>query len=322
MATIKELDRKRKEILLNMKPEEIEVLYKEINKKAIDSLGTVRNNYSYDYEQILKANEELKETNNILIKKYPTIEGLGSTTRLNLLVEKYDELTTEAKELEFSIISVTLASIVLSLRSKINYLKSVLYKFYFRYSFRSSNLDNFLIDELGVPEDMVLVDLEPYVYYTTAFFSKSLEKDFNFFIESLVKDIDSDIAKLDKYLDVKLVPSNYNDEAIIKTMEDIIQLQIMATESIKHYEEIKLNPFEEAVNVEAEFKINTFNKLFTSDEFKTTFEEEKAFLLKRLPSYDFTTFELIVPDIDLKKEAEKSLKETIEKHEKELNNNG
>ena len=61
MATIKELDRKRKEILLNMKPEEIEVLYKEINKKAIDSLGTVRNNYSYDYEQILKANEELKK---------------------------------------------------------------------------------------------------------------------------------------------------------------------------------------------------------------------------------------------------------------------
>ena len=49
-----------------------------------------------------------------------------------------------------------------------------------------------------------------------------------------------------------------HDEAIIKTMEDIIQLQIMATESIKHYEEIKLNPFEEAVNVEAEFKINTF----------------------------------------------------------------
>ena len=316
MATYKELNRKRKEILLNMKPEEIEVLYNEINKKVIDSLGTVRNNYSYDYETIIKANEELEETNRILKTKYPTIEALGSSTRLNLLIEKYEELTTEAKELEFSIIVVTLASMVMSLRNKINYLKSVLYKFYFRYSFRTSNLDNFLIDELGVPEDIVLVTLEPYVYYTTAFFSKSLEKDFNFFIESLVKDIDFNIAKLDNYLAVKIEPSNYTDEAIIKTMEELIQLQIMATTSIKQYEEIKLNPFEEAVNVEAEFKVNTFNKLVTSDEFKTTFEEEKEFLLRRRPSYNFDSFELIVPDIDLKAEAEKSLKESIEKHNK------
>lgn len=316
MATIHELDRKRKEILLNMNPEELEALYHEINKKAIDSLGTVENNYTFNPTEIEKANKELEEINRILIKKYPSIEALGVSSRLELLVNKYDSILTEAKELEFNIIVVSFSSLVESLRSKINYLSNVLFKFYFRYSFRTSNFDSFLIDELGVPEDIVLVTLEPYVYYTTSFFSKSLEHDFNFFIKKLVIDIDSTIANVNYYLDFKINPSAFKEEGIIKSAEQCLQLQIMATKLIKTYEEIKLNPFEEAINIDAKSKVETLNKLWTNPSFKITVEEEKERLLRKAPSYNFETFELILPDIDLEEETERILKESVEKYSK------
>ena len=320
MATVRELATKRKNILLNMKTEEIEALYNEINKKAIDSLGTVKNNFTFDYDEIIKANEELTETNSILINKYPYIEALGISSRLSLLVDKYEELTTEAKELEYTLVLLAFSSFVEALRTNLTYLKSILNKFYFRYSFRTRNLDSFLLDELGVPEDIVLETLEPYIYYNNNFYSKSIEKDFNYFIEMLVGNIASDIANINPYLNVNIDPSGFKEEGTIKIVEEIIQLQLLATNLIKQYNEVKANPFEKAIDVEATVKAESLNNLVTDSKFKTTVEKEKEFLLIKAPSYNFETFELIVPDIDLKELSKKILKESSEKYKGVVNN--
>ena len=101
MAKINELQKKRKDILLDMNKKELIVLFNEINKKAIDSIASVKNGFNWNVEEINKANEELVELENILSEKYSNIHGLTASTRFNLLLERYIENTEEAKVLFF-----------------------------------------------------------------------------------------------------------------------------------------------------------------------------------------------------------------------------
>lgn len=299
MATVKELDRKRKEILLNMNPEEIVTLFKQINNKVIDSLGTVNNGFKWNVDKMKKANTELYELEEILSEKYINIHGLTASTRLELLANKYAESEELTKALIFNVHFERLLGYIKSLEVNIAYLEELLKKYYFKYSFRRDNLEKLLLEELNVPEDIVLDTLEPYIYYNNNFFSKSLEKDFNFFIEVIVENIESDIANINVYLDTELEPTKFNEEPVIKIVEGIIQLEILATSLIKRYRNLLANPFENAINIEAEVKTNIFNNLLKehdSNYEEKSVEEEKEFILTKAPKYNFDTFELIVPE--------------------------
>ena len=299
MTNLRELDRKRKEILLNMNPEEIVTLFKEINKKVIDSLGTSKNGFKWNVEEMNKANNELIELEKILSERYYNIHGLTASTRLELLVNKYAESNEEIKSLIFNVHFERLLSHVKSLEKNIGYLEGVLNKYYFRYSFRTWNLEKLLLEELKVPEDIVLDTLEPYIYYNSNFFSKSLEKDFNSFVKAIVENIELDIANIKTYLDVELEPSKFIEEDVIIIVEGIIQLKILATSLIKRYGNLIANPFEEAINIEAEVKNKIFNDLLKehgSASEEKSIEEEKEIILAKAPSYNFETFELIVPE--------------------------
>lgn len=298
MNNIQSIKNNYKEVLLKLNKNEIEALYKNVNKKAVDSLGTVKNNFSYNPDEINKANDELKELDKILVNRFPNIAGLGIATRLDLLIEKYSELTDEAQALICYIKFKDFFNLINSLEGNINYLKIIFNKFYFRYTFRIWNLERLLLDELNVPEDIVLTTLEPYIYDNNSFYDKSLEMDFNFFIEEIVINIESAIAEIDKYLKVEFNPSSYSNEDIIKTIEGIIELQKIAKESIKSYECIKENPFKRAIEIEAEVKTDILNNLSVGSENKYSIDKEKAFILTKAPSYNFETFELIVPDGD------------------------
>ena len=267
MATIKELDRKRKDILLNMNPEEIVTLFKQINNKVIDSLGTVNNGFKWNVDKMKKANNELQDLEKILSEKYVNIRGLTASTRLELLVDKYAESEELTKALIFNV--------------------------------HFERFLGLLLEELNVPEDIVLDTLEPYIYYNNSFFSKSLEKDFNFFIEVIVENIESDIANVNVYLDTELEPTKFIEEPVIKIVEGILELKILATSLIKRYRNLLANPFENAINIEAEVKTKIFNNLLKehdSNYKEKSVEEEKEFILTKAPEYNFNTFELIVPE--------------------------
>jgi len=299
MATIKELDRKRKDILLNMNPEEIVTLFKQINNKVIDSLGTVNNGFKWNVDKMEKANNELNELEKILSKKYINIRGLTASTRLELLVDKYAESEELTKALIFNVHFERFLGYIKSLEVNIAYLEELLKRYYFKYSFRRDNLEKLLLEELNVPEDIVLDTLEPYIYYNNSFFSKSLEKDFNFFIEVIVENIESDIDNVDIYLDTDLEPYKFTEEPVIKIVEGILELKILATSLIKRYRNLLDNPFENAINIEAEAKTKIFNNLLKehdSNYKEKSVEEEKEFILTKAPEYNFNTFELIVPE--------------------------
>ena len=310
MISYRELNNRRNKILLDMDKEEIIALFTEINKKVIDSIGTSKNGFKWNVEEIDKANKELEELERILSGKYYSIHGLTATTRYNLLIEKYVENTEETKALIYNVHFERFLGLARSLEVNIAYLEKLLTKFYFRYSFRIWNLEELLADELNVPEKIVYEDLEPFIYGNTNFYSKSLEKDFNSFIEDIVVNIESDIAKVNNYLEVKVEPSNFIEEPVIKIMEGIIQLQILTVNLIKRYENIKLNPFEVAIDIEATVKTENYNELLkkAKHDFKEkTVEEEKEFLVAVAPSYNFETFELIVPENE-------DYKEKLEEH--------
>lgn len=299
MATIYDIERKRKEILLDLKPNEIEAFYNELNKKAIEGLGTVKNNFTFNPDEIIKANEELKETNDILIKKYPYIESLESSSRLNLLLDKYAEVLNEAQALIFYFHLKQLSNLYTSLKVHIDYLETVLTKFYFRYHFRSNLLETFLLEELKVPEDIVLDTLEPYIYNNNFFYGGSLEKEYNSYIETIVVNIDYYITKIDNYSKFNITPSAYEEKDVVNLLEDIVKLQSLNNDLIKRYENLKLNPFEVAINVVAEVRTDIVNKLLDENDVdleKRKVEELKEKLLDKAPSYNFESFEFIVPE--------------------------
>lgn len=298
MAKINELQKKRKDILLDMNKKELIVLFNEINKKAIDSIASVKNGFNWNVEEINKANEELVELENILSEKYSNIHGLTASTRFNLLLERYIENTEEAKVLFFYNYFEKNLKYIKSLEMNVAYLEAVLTKFYFKYSFRKWNLETLLLEELDVPENIVYETLEPYIYGSNKFYSKSLENDFNYFIKAVVENIESDVAELKPFLAVEVEPSKFIEEDVIKILEGIIQLQILGTSLIKKYENLLANPFEVAIDVEATVKTENYNNLIKEAKYtfeEKTVEEEKAYLVTVAPKYNFETFELILP---------------------------
>lgn len=314
MATIYEIERRRKEILLDMNEEELIALFKEINKKAVNSIGCSNNAFNWNVEEINKANEELNELTRVLKTKYPNIEGLTATTRLELLLEKYIESEEESKALIFLVHFKKFINKAISLEKNIDYLQEVLHKFYFRYSFRIWDLEELLAEELNVPEAIV-DSLEPYIYYNTSFFNKAVENDYNTFIKSIVVNIESDIAEVKEYVELNVEPSAFIEEDVVKILEGIVEAKKLTVDLIKRYENLKANPFEVAIDIEANVKAENINKLLKNAKYdfeETTVEEEKAFLLAVAPSYNFETYELIVPDVDLKAEINKHIIGSVE----------
>lgn len=301
MINLKEINKKRKEILLDLNPDEVLLLFKEINKKVVESLGNYENGFKWNIEDINKANDELNDLEIILSEKYPNIHGLTASTRLEAVVKKYIESEDEIKALIFNIHFERFLGYTKTLETNISYLEGVLIKYYMKYKFRANDLERMLIDELNVPEDIVLDTLEPYIYYNNKFYSNSLENMFNSFIKALVENIEYDIDNLKPLLAVDLEPTNYNTEHITKIVEGIVQIKILADSLIKRYYDVLSNPFGKAINIEAEVKNELFNKLLKEHDPNyegKTIEEEKEIILPKAPSYNFDTFELIVPDLD------------------------
>ena len=299
MASLNTIKKDYNELLLELNPEDIEVLFKKINKKITDSLGSSKNYFKWNLEEIEKGTTELNELENTLKRKYPNISGLTASTRLETLLEKYVELEEETKQLIFKVHLVNIYSIASSLESNIDFLEDILNKFYFRYSFRIWNLESLLLEELNVPEDIVLDTLEPYIYGNSAFYNKAFETDYNSFIEAIVVNIESDIAKVKPYIETNVNPNLFIEEAVVKTVEGIVKFKSLIEDLIKRYENLKVNPFEVAIDVEAEVIAENYNELLKKAKYsfeETTVEKEKEKILVKAPSYNFDTFELIVPE--------------------------
>lgn len=107
------------------------------------------------------------------------------------------------------------------------------------------------------------------------------------------------ITKIDNYSKFNITPSAYEEKDVVNLLEDIVKLQSLNNDLIKRYENLKLNPFEVAINVVAEVRTDIVNKLLDENDVdleKRKVEELKEKLLDKAPSYNFESFEFIVPE--------------------------
>ena len=69
MATFKELENKRNEVLKNMGISEIKALYYDLNRELLNNIGTAENGYSSNKVEIENINATIRDISKQLKKK-------------------------------------------------------------------------------------------------------------------------------------------------------------------------------------------------------------------------------------------------------------
>lgn len=351
MKNINQLERKRKEILNDMNEEEIIKVYENLSDEYVSYIGSYKNGFNYtntmeETERIIKRFEGLDSD----------LKGIYKTDVLyfSSLAKSFFKGFVDANEKIHSLyVEYCLIIQVLNLShymgmfrylfKYLNFHLMDLYHFYeFRYAFNSNyklvdyitekfNLDFNKDEDLkimyGIDEEAFKVDKE---FHKESF--ERLEKVFDSNIERLVKDIDKIISELNinNYLYEKTIIPEGLDEEVVQHIENIIKTKEEAKQLIEEYEELKDNPFKEAIELSVKFDVENSNRIyelnkesFEKGEFKEEpdevegdpvtiedfnflikdYDEELAKALNNAPKYDFTKFKIIVPEEEKSEEG-------------------
>ena len=292
----KNLESELEVTLKSMSYEDLLKYYDGLNRKFINTYPSLAS-INGDPKRFNNLYDVLKKVNKILVKRYNYIELVDFTNKFEILNNKYIEEINEANFYYYLQYYLQLKAIVDSLAKDIQYLKEHLIRFFLVYYFRNDNLIELLI-EIGVPEDStILEDLDSYVYNEKnfSFYGRSLEHTFNKFIESIVKNIESSIAKARPFrrLEIDLEQAvNIWPEKIVILFKGLDSLAELKDNYIAEFNSIKEEPFKEAIEVLIDVHINLLKKANCYEEDSSEMEV-RTNLEEHLPSYDFKEFRLI-----------------------------
>ena len=287
MANIKHIEKDYKEILLGLKPEEITEYYKQLNKKLIDCLPSISfSNWNAEEQAVILAN--IEDVTSILKTKYPNINLTNISSRYINLLDKYlEELDLATYKIRLAKLK-ELASIIGLI---VNGIGTFLDSIYSYYIFRIHLGKDILTLELDVPEEL-LEPLEPYFKNATnsSYYGVIAESFVNSFIEAEVKGVEKYIDIFRTYFSEITVPEDIpEDLASVLTEYNEVYSKVIVY--IEAYEDLKVNPFKEAVERYVKYTIDKLS-IYTEEDYSRLLEHELA----SAPSFNFETFELILPE--------------------------
>lgn len=297
MANKSNLDKKRKEIILDFSPEELIAYITNISKKKINSIGFFSHDTAIinegslkDYSKYVNLQEDIiniytDEANNSVTKQIKQLSGSGliATIDYEELLDKYLALLDESKILFFKHFLIDLNNISVNLYKHHKYLKASLELFYLLYN--------------GTKEEAS---------------KESLDNGFSVLISLIYNTIEANINVLDIYSDrIKALenilaekPKHFS-EALTDVIADIINKYNLCCSIVELIEDLKVNPFEEAINSyiipeyislifeEPVEDLDSFKESLTDEEEIKVFNAVVNAFELTLPSYDFNNFKII-----------------------------
>ena len=319
MKNVNQLEKQRKEVLSNMKPDEIRKIYENLSNEYVSYLWSYKNNFERNEEGIQDIIKKFMDLEIDLKHRYRT-DFLVSNTMMFSLLEDHDENTIEIMNLKNIILFLELNTFYSLLKTNLCSLKYNLYQLYVRYRFRYGLISFYKIEEyikdkfkldIDKEEDLKLImELDEGIHelsigFYDEIFSRKL-REYNFIIKILVDTIDMLINQMNPYLEHTPNITEDTIEGLVPMLKNYKELQEEIKERIREYEELKLNPFIEVIEstVESEVKReNEFNEKYNEEihDPKNSFpmvdyDERLKAAIETAPKYDFEEFELIVPE--------------------------
>jgi len=287
MKNVNQLEKQRKEVLSNMKEEEINKIYENLSNEYVSYLWNFKNNFKDNEEGIHDITKKFMDLEIDLKDKYRT-DLLVSNSMMFSLLEDHDENTIEIMNLRNRIVYLKLNTLYSLLESDLSFLKICLYELFVSWEFRYRLSSFYKIEEyiknkfnldIGKEEDLNLImEIEEDVHeLSIEFYNERFdrtEKKLNFIIERLVNRIDKFIEHINPYFEDVPKVSEDTIKELVPMLRDYENLQEEIKETIREYEKLKVNPFEEIIESTNELNIP----------------------IETVPEYDFEEFELKVPD--------------------------
>lgn len=297
MASITKLNKEHEELIKNLDENELQLYIDNISKKKIENLGffslseeissdNVKEYLKYDeiIEDISIILTEEESNSNIKQIRKALLYGASGILNYNHLIEKYSNQVEEAKLIFFNKLAYEIVLLYSDLEKDFNYLRihlNLLCLLFFSYE---------ETEELELAFKM-LIELS-YNHLTT-----SLNK-----LELYSKAIN----KFEKVLNENK-EHNVLSEDLSEVISDLITWFYKCMEFKEKAEKLIANPFEEAIEdriltflnisfVNDFENIASFKEMVTEKEHLEFYEMLKNAIVNEAPSYNFETFELIVPE--------------------------
>ena len=284
MANLNKIEQDYKDILYNLKPEEIEAYIEALAKKLFETYPTATSDI-FEIGKYNKLNKNLEEFTDFYKSKYPSIVGYEYGAKFNELNKKYALETGKAFYLmlryEITHLTNTIGRITIDLK----YFFSSIFRYYYYMIHMKTDL---LIEEVGFTEE----DLEPFhdVIYNndiSSFYGKKALEIVTTYIEIELKAVESYINAFKEYPEVIYEEENTSEE-LIEIIDSYNKIRTEGYEYIKQLEELKEDPFKEVIEIIAESMYTPKN--IDNPE---AFHEERINNIKaNAPTYNFKTFEL------------------------------
>ena len=302
-SNINKLNKDFEEILLGLTPEEAVEYYKQLNKKLIKCLPNL-NSANFKHEELTSVLANIENITSVFKKEYPLINQTNISLRYLELFNKY---LIEVNKAQYKIELEKIKNVVYKIGSKLQYIKYFLDSIYNYYTYRTYVKEGLIENELDVPEDISSV-LEPYFNNSSSYYGATAESYINDFIKLQFENLEKIIDLFNNYFyELDLVPDNpvlFSDkltkaeiEEFKKEFELIIveynEVYNSGLQYIKEFEELKVNPFKEAVEISVKTLIE-FSSVFNEEDYSRLIENELA----SAPSYNFETFEIILPNTE------------------------
>lgn len=288
MVNLNKLNKDYQGILLDLKPEEIEAYIRAVNKKIIETYPTATSDY-FNVERFNKLSDNLEETTDFLKTKYPSIIGFEYGSKYAELNEKYFNETEKAFYLLWKYELTNLFNLIQENIINIDYFLTSIYLYYNYWLHMKENL---VINEVGVPEEEI-DSLTDYIYNfenRTSFQGLRALNMVNTFIELNLGQLEIYIEKFKEY--PKIVYDDDTSEEVKSIVDNINKIHEEGHEYINKLEELKANPFKNGIEIIIESENKFDSKLGFNRNQKKLLEEKIA----EAPSYNFETFEIVLPD--------------------------
>lgn len=277
MATFKELENKRNEVLKNMGLSEIKALYYDLNISLLNNIGSAENGYSSNKVEIENINATIRDISKQLKKKYRNIGSIEFNSKMGAVAEKYLDLCKENRKFLFLMQLQKDIFIIGRVATNVSYLKNIFLRYYNRILYKSYDLEKILIEN-GVPVTDVNIKS-----------SSSLDviaEDYNAFIKSIVNEIEADVKEVEEIAS-RDIANIINVYAEVNLSAELQQVQQLAGTIVSEYENLLVNPFEDGVKIHATVNVEFLKEI----DVDVTVEDE----LKKIdvPVYDFQKFQLV-----------------------------
>ena len=315
MKNINQLERDKKEVLLNMDKDEIMAYFENISKKQLKTYPklTKEGVTSFNYVEYNRLESILNESNKILSSKYSNIEFLSILSKYVELNSVYDETLEEAKILYLTKNLTNLYYIVKGIEEGLSILQEHLTFYYFRYFYKFTDIIE-ILKIANLPEETISEVNESLLKeeYNPKIFKTPFEIGYDFILESIVKDLEKSVKNFKKLHQleenpIEVLNPKYVPEEVIELFSLIYDMFIIGNALLEDYEKLKENPFMEGVeltlltHLEVIFNENisdldSFEESLTDEKDIRVFNCLKEGFSSDVPEYDFKEFKLILPE--------------------------